>query len=49
MSDKKDIMFTVLDGTPEEQKKSTEKFLSMLTEEEKEQSMSDEFSYLDED
>lgn len=49
MSDKKDMMFTVLDGTPEEQKKSTEKFLGMLTEEEKEQSMSDEFAYLDED
>lgn len=35
MSDKKDMMFTILDGTPEEQKKSTEKFLEMLTEEEK--------------
>lgn len=48
MSDKKDMMFTILDGTPEEQKKSTEKFLDMLTEEEKKQSMSDEFAYLDE-
>lgn len=48
MSDKKDMMFTILDGTPEEQKKSTEKFLDMLTEEGKKQSMSDEFAYLDE-
>lgn len=47
MSDKKDTMFTILDGTQEEQKQSTEKFLSTLTEEEKEQSMSDEFAYLD--
>lgn len=42
-------MFTMLDGSPEEQKKSTEKFLSMITEEEKERSMSSEFDYLDED
>ena len=27
MSDKKDMMFTILDGTPEEQKKSTEMML----------------------
>lgn len=49
MSDKKDMMFTILDGTSEEQKKSTENFLGMLTEEKKEQSMSDEFAYLDEE
>lgn len=49
MSDKKNMMFTILDGTPEEQKKSTEIFLDTLTEEEKKQSMSDEFAYLDEE
>ena len=49
MSDKKDNMFTILNGTKKKKKKSTEKFLGMLTEEEKEQSMSDEFAYLDED
>lgn len=40
---------TVLDGSTEEQKKEVEKFLSTLTEEEKEESMSDKFAYLDED
>lgn len=49
MSDKENISFTVLDGTPEEQKKSMEMFLSTLTEEEKAESMSDKFAYLDED
>ena len=49
MSDKEKVTFTLLDGTQEEQRKSTEKFLSMMTEEEKEQSMSDEFAYLDEE
>ena len=39
----------MLDGSPEEQRRSTEKFLSMLTEEEKERAMSSEFDYLDED
>ena len=48
MSDKEKATFTVLDGTQEEQRKSTEKFLCMMTEEEKEQSMSDTFDYLDE-
>lgn len=43
------IIFTMLDGSPEEQRRSTEKFLSMLTEEEKERAMSSEFDYLDED
>lgn len=43
------MIFTMLDGSPEEQRQSTEKFLSMLTEEEKERSMSSEFDYLDED
>ncbi|MEE0059269.1 MAG: hypothetical protein UE295_00420 [Acutalibacteraceae bacterium] len=43
------MIFTMLDGSPEEQRQSTEKFLSMLTEEEKERSMLSEFDYLDED
>ena len=43
------LIFTMLDGSPEEQRRSTEKFLSMLTEEEKERAMSSEFDYLDED
>ena len=40
---------TFLDGSPEEQKKSTELFLSMLTEEEQERSMSSEFDYLEDE
>lgn len=44
-----DMSFTILDGSTEEQRKSSEKFLSMLTEEDKEESMSDKFAYLDEE
>lgn len=40
---------TVLDGSPEEQKKAVEDFLNSLTPEEHERAMSDEFSYLDGD
>lgn len=47
MSDKGKVTFTVLDGTQEEQMESTEKFLGMMTEEQKEQSMSDKYAYLD--
>lgn len=43
------MILTMLDASPEEQRRSTEKFLSMLTEEEKERAMSSEFDYLDED
>lgn len=43
------LHLTFLDGSPEAQRRSTEKFLSMLTEEEKERAMSSEFDYLDED
>lgn len=43
------MIFTMLDGSPEEQRQSAEKFLSMRTEEEKERSMLSEFDYLDED
>ena len=49
MKNNNKLMFTILDGSPEEQKKSTELFLSMLTEEEQERSMSSEFDYLEED
>jgi len=44
----KDTSFTMLDGTPEEQEKATEKFLGMLTEDEIKESMSEKFDYLDE-
>lgn len=44
-----DMLFTILDGSIEEQIKSSEKFLSTLTDEEKEESMSDKFAYLDEE
>lgn len=43
------LLFATLDGSPEEQKKSTELFLSMLTEEEHKRAMSSEFDYLEED
>ncbi|MCC8073388.1 MAG: hypothetical protein LIO62_04605 [Clostridiales bacterium] len=39
----------ILDGTPKEQDEIVEKFLSSFTNDEIERSMSDEFSYLDED
>lgn len=42
-------IFTMLDGNAEEQRKSSEKFLSLLTEEEQEMAMSNDFAYLDED
>lgn len=45
----KNVEFTTLDGNEEEQQKSTEKFLSMLTEDEIKESMSSEFDYLDEE
>ena len=40
---------TVLDGSPEEQKKAVKEFLSSLTPEEHERAMSSEFDYLDEE
>ena len=43
------MLFSTLDGSSEEQKKSTELFLAMLTEEEHERAMSSEFDYLEED
>jgi hypothetical protein len=43
------VKFTMLDGSPEEQKKSSEAFLSTLTKEEHERAMSSEFDYLDEE
>lgn len=47
MSDK-EKKFTILDGSPEEEKESAERFLGTLTEEEIEDSMSEKFDYLDE-
>lgn len=46
MSDK-EKKFTILDGGNEEAKESTERFLGELTKEEKEESMSEKFDYLD--
>lgn len=46
MSDK-EKKFTILDGSPEESKESTERFLGTLSEEEIEDSMSENFDYLD--
>lgn len=39
----------IIDGPSEIQRKCVEKFLSTLTEEERERSMSSEFDYLEED
>ena len=40
---------TILDGSLQDEFKAVEKFLSKLTPEEIERSMSDEFAYLDDD
>lgn len=42
-------MLNVLDGSLDEQKKSSEMFLNTLTKEEKEEAVSDKYAYLDED
>lgn len=47
MSDK-EKKFIILDGGNEEARESTERFLEALTKEEKEESMSEKFDYLDE-
>lgn len=47
MSDK-EKKFSILDGSNEDAKESTEKFLSALTKEEIEESISEKFDYLDE-
>lgn len=44
----KEKKFTILNGGNEEAKESTERFLGALTKEEKEESMSEKFDYLDE-
>lgn len=45
----KENKFNILDGSLEEQDKIVKEFLSQLTPEEIERSMSDEFAYLDDD
>ena len=45
---KNNIKFTTLDGSLDEQIKTSEAFIDLLTDEERERSMSSEFDYLDE-
>lgn len=47
--DEKNNLNMIIDGPSEIQRKCVEKFLSTLTDEEKERSMSSEFDYLEEE
>lgn len=49
MSENKKVIFTVLDGNAEEQKRIVNEFLGTLTDEADKESMSEKYDYLDED
>lgn len=49
MKANENVKFTILDGSSEEQKKSSEAFLNSLTKEEHERAMTSEFDYLEEE